>query len=135
MEDKSNYWVPTLYFQWANGSFTSVDGAVSVKYLFNPGEPTPFPDDFRMLAGSPNARSKNQTETASDQNFLCLNPSAQASRHDSLPSLPCPGGLRSQVVRLPPSHQFTVANSRLIDFPKLLGRGGTGIFVTIFDMH
>ncbi|KAF7297325.1 Wsc domain [Mycena indigotica] len=25
-EDKSNYWYPQLYFQWSNGSFTSVAG-------------------------------------------------------------------------------------------------------------
>lgn len=25
-EDKSNYWFPHLYFQWSNGTFTSVSG-------------------------------------------------------------------------------------------------------------
>jgi len=97
VEDKSNYWTPTLYFQWANGSFASVDGTVSVKYLFNPGEAAPFPDDFRMLAGNPALRSKNASDSASDETFLCLNPWAQASRRDALPQLLCPGGLRSQV--------------------------------------
>ncbi|KAF9782383.1 hypothetical protein BJ322DRAFT_1075910 [Thelephora terrestris] len=97
VEDKSNYWTPTLYFRWANGGFTSVDGTVSVKYLFNPGEATPFPDDFKMLAGSPASRSKNESDPISDENFLCLSPLAQASRHDALPALPCTGGLRSQV--------------------------------------
>jgi hypothetical protein len=98
VEDKSNYWTPTLYFQWANGSFSSVDGTVSVKYLFSPGEATPFPDDFRMLAGNPASRSKNESVFASDETFLCLNPLAQASRHDALPTLQCPTGLRSQVM-------------------------------------
>lgn len=97
VEDKSNYWTPTLYFQWADGRFTNVDGTVSVKYLFNPGEPTPFPDDFRMLAGNPTSRSKNESDPTSDETFLCLNPLTQASRHDDLPAHPCSGGLRSQV--------------------------------------
>lgn len=97
VEDKSNYWTPTLYFQWANGSFASVDGSVSVKYLFKPGEATPFPDDFRMLAGSPASRSKNESDPTSDETFLCLNPLTQSSRHDALPPLRCLGGLRSQI--------------------------------------
>ncbi|KAF9650961.1 hypothetical protein BDM02DRAFT_3259358 [Thelephora ganbajun] len=97
VEDKSNYWTPTLYFQWTNRSFTSVEGTVSVKYLFNPGEAIPFPDDFRMLAGSPTSRSKNESDSTPDETFLCLNPLAQASRHSVLPALQCPGGLRSQV--------------------------------------
>jgi hypothetical protein len=117
MEDKSNYWTPTLYFQWANGSFTSVDGTVSVKYLFNPGEATPFPDDFRMLAG-------NESDFTSDETFLCLNPLVQASRHDALPALRCPGGLRSQVVRFVSPHSSTETNSRPTDVPELLGRKG-----------
>jgi hypothetical protein len=96
VEDKSNYWTPTLYFQWANGSFASVDGSVSVKYRFNADEATPFPDDFRMLADTPTSRSNNESDST-DETYLCLNPSAQPSRHDSLPALPCPGGLRSQV--------------------------------------
>jgi len=98
VEDKSSYWTPTLYFQWANGSFTSVEGSVSVKYLFSPGEATPFPDDFRMLAGTPTSRSKNESSSTSDETFLCLNPLTQPSRHDAFPALLCPGGLRSQVV-------------------------------------
>jgi len=97
VEDKSNYWTPTLYFQWANGSFTSVDGTVSIKYLFNPSEAVPFPDDFKMLVGSPTSRSKNESESIHDETFLCLNPLAQASRHNVFPALRCPGGLRSQV--------------------------------------
>lgn len=97
VEDKSNYWTPTLYFQWANGSFSSVDGTVSVKYLFNPGEPTPFPDDFRMLAGSPKSRSKNESDPTSGETYLCLSPRTQSSRHDELPAFQCAGGLRSQI--------------------------------------
>lgn len=121
VEDKSNYWTPTLYFQWANGSFASVDGTVSVKYLFNPGEATPFPEDFRMLAGNPALRSKSESKRTSDETFLCLNPLAQASRNDALPPLRCPGGLRSQVVRPPLPHSLPPTGSHPIDVPKLLG--------------
>jgi len=97
VEDKSNYLTPTLYFQLANGNFASVDGTVSIKYLFNPGEASPFPDDFKMVAGSPASRSRNDSDPTSDETYLCLNPSAQPSRHDALPQFPCPGGLRSQI--------------------------------------
>ena len=129
VEDKSNYWTPTLYFQWANGSFTSVDGTVSVKYLFKPGEATPFPDDFKMLAGSPTSRSKNESDFQSDETFLCLNPFVQASRHDTFPALQCPGGLRSQVVRSPSPHSSTETNSHPTDIPKLLGWKGAVPFL------
>jgi len=50
-----------------------------------------------MLAGSPTSRSKNGSDSTSDETFLCLNPFAQPSRHDTFPALQCPGGLRSQI--------------------------------------
>ncbi|GAA5828586.1 hypothetical protein JCM11251_000865 [Rhodosporidiobolus azoricus] len=62
-EDKSAYWTPTLFFQWANGSFTAVDeGGGLVYYLFrdHPSDKYPieaFPEGFRMLTGDPTART------------------------------------------------------------------------------
>ncbi|KAF7326656.1 Wsc domain [Mycena venus] len=32
-EDKSNYWFPQMYFQWANGSFTSVSGNAVILFV------------------------------------------------------------------------------------------------------
>lgn len=121
-----------MYFQWANGSYTSVDGAVSVKYLFSPGEASPFPDDFRMLAGSPSSRSKNESGFSSDEAFLCLNPLAQPSRHDKFPSHQCLGGLWSQVVRITLPHPSTETNSHLIDVPELLGWEGVIPFCRVW---
>ena len=134
MEDKSNYWTPALYFQWANGSFTSVEGTVSVKYLFNPGEATPFPDDFRMLAGTPTSRSTNGSDLTSDETFLCLNPLAQASRHDTFPALHCPGGLRSQVVRVASLliHKNELTFDRCF---RAAGMGRCGHFLMCLDEH
>jgi len=78
-----------------------------------------------MLAGSPTSRSKNETNPTSDETFLCLNPLVQASRHDAFPTLQCPGGLRSQVVRSASPHSSTETSSCLTDVPELLGWKGT----------
>lgn len=54
-EDKSAYWTAILYFQYANGTYESVDvGTVSIYYL--PGDHDTvetFPDNLRMLVGDP----------------------------------------------------------------------------------
>ncbi|TFK39630.1 hypothetical protein BDQ12DRAFT_734950 [Crucibulum laeve] len=69
-EDKSNYWFPHLYFQWANGSFTSLDGgAVILSILSTPGLTTAFPDDFRMLSGDPTLRTYDSASYAQQANF------------------------------------------------------------------
>ncbi|KAF6759834.1 hypothetical protein DFP72DRAFT_884346 [Ephemerocybe angulata] len=99
-EDKSNYWAPLLYFQWANGSFSSLDGGSVIYYLFNDkaGTTTAFPPDFRMLSGDPTLRSYNATSHAQLAiDFLCLDFNGQTTKHTGLPEKQCPSGIRSQV--------------------------------------
>ncbi|KAJ7284380.1 hypothetical protein C8J57DRAFT_1288258 [Mycena rebaudengoi] len=99
-EDKSNYWAPSLYFQWKNGSFTSVSGAPVIYYLFSdkPGVTTAFPDDFRMLSGTPTLRSYDANSHAQKAiTFLCLDFSGTSTTHNSLPTKNCPSGIRAQV--------------------------------------
>ncbi|KAJ7503522.1 hypothetical protein B0H11DRAFT_2222814 [Mycena galericulata] len=104
-QDKSNYWAPTLYFQWANGSFTSVSGSPVITsrgadYLFSdtPGTTTPFPDDFRMLSGTPTLRNYNASSFAQQAiTFLCLDFSGTSTKFNELPSQECPSGIRAQI--------------------------------------
>ncbi|GAA5941888.1 hypothetical protein JCM10213_008153, partial [Rhodosporidiobolus nylandii] len=65
-EDKSNYWVPQLYVEWANGTFTAVpqDGYGLMYYLFRQNDKdktklTAFPPGFKMVTGDPTARTYN----------------------------------------------------------------------------
>ncbi|KAJ6483784.1 hypothetical protein C8R47DRAFT_560585 [Mycena vitilis] len=104
-EDKSNYWAPTLYFQWKNGSFTSVTGSPVIAscapdYLFSDtaGVTTVFPDDFRMLSGTPTLRSYDSSSYAQQAiTFLCLDFSGTSTRHNELPTTSCPSGVRAQI--------------------------------------
>ncbi|EDR04025.1 uncharacterized protein LACBIDRAFT_306393 [Laccaria bicolor S238N-H82] len=101
-QDKSNYWFPHLYFQWANNSFTSLDGGavICTYYLFSdtPGKTTPFPDDFRMLSGTPTLRTYDPTSFAQQAvTFLCLNFNGQSTKWNHLPTTSCPSGIRAQI--------------------------------------
>ncbi|KAL4263562.1 DUF1996 domain-containing protein [Pleurotus pulmonarius] len=98
-EDKSNYWFPHLYFQWANGNFSSLTGgAVICAFLFTPGTTTAFPDDFRMLSGSPLLRTYDSSSFAQQAvTFLCLDFNGQTTRHNELPNKVCPSGVRAQI--------------------------------------
>ncbi|EAU85261.1 WSC domain-containing protein [Coprinopsis cinerea okayama7 len=99
-EDKSNYWFPHLYFQWANGSFSSVNGGAVIYYLFpdKPGATKAFPPNFRMLSGNPRKRSYDPNSHAQQAvDFLCLDFNGQTTRHTGLPDKVCPSGIRSQV--------------------------------------
>ncbi|KAJ7746251.1 hypothetical protein B0H16DRAFT_1556780 [Mycena metata] len=119
-EDNSNYWAPTLYFQWKNGSFTSVTGnpvmyvafladsppqlahtLVTSYYLFSdtPGVTTPFPDDFRMISGTPTLRSYDASSYAQQAvTFLCLDFSGTSTKYNQLPvNVDCPSGIRAQI--------------------------------------
>lgn len=99
-QDKSNYWIPTLYFEWANGSFSSVSGGAVVYYLFDdkPGTTTAFPDDFRMLSGDPMLRTYDPNSHAQQAvTFLCLDFNGVTTRHNEIPSKRCPSGVRSQI--------------------------------------
>jgi len=99
-EDKSNYWFPSLYFEWKNGSFSSVDVGVVIYYLFSDtsGVTTAFPDDFRMVSGTPTLRSYNASSYAQQAvTFLCLDFNGVSSRHNELPTGQCPSGVRAQI--------------------------------------
>ncbi|KIM39233.1 hypothetical protein M413DRAFT_75023 [Hebeloma cylindrosporum] len=99
-QDKSAYWFPHLYFQWNNGSFTSLNGGAVVYYLFSdkPGTTTAFPDDFRMLSGDPTLRSYNASSFAQQAvTFLCLDFNGVSSKHNELPAKSCPSGIRAQI--------------------------------------
>uniref|UniRef100_A0A0W0G435 DUF1996 domain-containing protein n=1 Tax=Moniliophthora roreri TaxID=221103 RepID=A0A0W0G435_MONRR len=102
-EDKSNYWFPQLYFQWRDGSFTSVDGNAVIRsyYLFSdaPNSTTAFPEDFRMLSGDPNLRTLDPASFAQQAiTYICLNFDGVSSKHNELPVWKsCPSGIRSQV--------------------------------------
>jgi hypothetical protein len=99
-EDKSAYWFPHLYFQWANGSFTSLNGGAVIYYLFSdaPGTTTAFPDDFRMLSGDPTLRTYDPNSHAQQAiSYLCLDFNGVSTRHESLPTQSCPSGIRAQI--------------------------------------
>lgn len=99
-QDKSNYWFPHLYFQWNNGSFTSLNGGAVIYYLFSdtPGTTTAFPDNFRMLSGDPTLRTYNASSFAQQAiTFLCLDFNGVSTKHNELPSGTCPSGIRAQI--------------------------------------
>ncbi|KAJ7671433.1 hypothetical protein DFH06DRAFT_1366325 [Mycena polygramma] len=100
-EDKSNYWAPTLYFQWKNGSFTSVTGSPVIAscapdYLFSDtaGVTTPFPDDVKALSPSTYDTSSYAQQAIT---FLCLDFSGTSTKHNELPTTSCPSGVRAQI--------------------------------------
>jgi len=103
VEDKSSYWFPHLYYQWENGSFTSVDGGAVIYYLFDdkPGTTTAFPPNFRMLSGNPTLRSYDKKNFGQQAiTFLCLdfyNHIGGTTKHDFLPRKKCPDGIRAQI--------------------------------------
>ncbi|KAF8530086.1 hypothetical protein BU17DRAFT_12095, partial [Hysterangium stoloniferum] len=118
-EDKSSYWTDTMYFQWKNGSFTSLDGGFlyvyyatySIKkslryhsdYLYPGNVPagtvTAFPDDFRMISGTPTLRTYNASSFAQQAiTFLCLDFNGVSTKHNEIPTgMHCPSGIRAQV--------------------------------------
>ncbi|TFK33438.1 hypothetical protein BDQ12DRAFT_615251 [Crucibulum laeve] len=99
-QDKSNYWFPHLYFQWANGSFSSVDGGAVIYYLFSDtaGITTAFPDDFRMVSGDPTLRTYDANSFAQQAvTFLCLDFNGVTTKYNSIPNKSCPSGIRAQI--------------------------------------
>ncbi len=78
VEDKSAYWIPTLY---ANGQAVDPAGTVTVYYgsrLKDPSKTQPFPAGFRMIAGD----AKNQVDTPDHQgnHFWCAGPGGEVGR-------------------------------------------------------
>ncbi|KAL2857598.1 hypothetical protein BJX68DRAFT_263161 [Aspergillus pseudodeflectus] len=105
VEDKSNYWVASLYYHAENGSFTQVpqNGGALIYYEQRPdpagdGTIVAPPAGFRMVAGSPFDRSYKDTIEASARTFACLNYNGPATpQTNAFPTTNCPNGLRAQV--------------------------------------
>ncbi|KIY52536.1 hypothetical protein FISHEDRAFT_69766 [Fistulina hepatica ATCC 64428] len=99
-EDKSNYWFPHMYFQWANGSFTMVSASAVIYYLFpdDPGNTTAFPDNFKMISGDPDLRTYNASSYAQQAiTMKCLN-GGTVPQYPYIPDpSTCTGGIRAQV--------------------------------------
>ncbi|KAL1725704.1 hypothetical protein EV714DRAFT_220827, partial [Schizophyllum commune] len=99
-QDKSNYWFPHLYFQWSNGSYTSLDAASTVYYLYdNDAGVKAFPDDFRMIAGDENLRTfDNDSVSQHAISYKCLQFDGQPMEdYNGLPLVSCPAGIRAQI--------------------------------------
>ncbi|GAA5978798.1 hypothetical protein JCM10908_004490 [Rhodotorula pacifica] len=104
-QDLSNYWTPQLYFQWANGSFSSVQwvgAGLLVYYLQRDNAAdttniTAFPDGFRMLTGNPFKRSYQDSLSAEAIGWNCLGAPVSQTRQPYLPPYNCPNGLRGEI--------------------------------------
>ncbi|KAK4183254.1 hypothetical protein QBC35DRAFT_456470 [Podospora australis] len=125
-EDFSNYWTASLYFRSPeNGSYRMVPqrpnfmgqddewhpqngGGITVYYMTpfggprgsNNGRVTAFPPGFRMIAGNPDIRQRNQTYPGichrCNGNGAGFTP-CDASDTAELPTKICPGGIRGSV--------------------------------------
>ena len=106
-QDMSAYWTPQLYFQYANGSFRSVEqtGGGLVYYLpRNHSSDTTkvqaFPDGLRILTGQMTKRSYNSSSLMAQAiGWNCLG-SAGLDGETRIPTLPeynCPDGLRGEI--------------------------------------
>jgi hypothetical protein len=112
---QSVYWTPAMYFQWANGSFSLVPNEDLQAYYYTAGqekEILPYPEGFRMIAGSPILRSNQNTPA---QKYGAVNfgsvyfsapwrtkPLARCmgtSKPDTpyLPRYKCPSGIRADI--------------------------------------
>ncbi|KAI0505997.1 WSC domain-containing protein [Xylaria bambusicola] len=106
VEDLSSYWVPSLYYHAENGSFISVEqvGGALIYYLqrSDPNDPNaaegliPFPEDFRMVAGTRENRNFTDSPEQRAVSFVCLGTEGPATYE--LPNRNCPGGLRTQLI-------------------------------------
>ncbi|GAA5970240.1 hypothetical protein JCM11641_001633 [Rhodosporidiobolus odoratus] len=107
IEDKSNYWVPQLYFHWANDTFSAVPqvGYGLIYYLFRDNAKdktkiTAFPPGFKMLTGNPMDRTYTQTGNAKDAiGWNCLgSPAPTRIEGSGLPvDRDCSGNLRGEI--------------------------------------
>ncbi|TNY20494.1 hypothetical protein DMC30DRAFT_446998 [Rhodotorula diobovata] len=103
-QDLSNYWTPTLWFWWANGSFTSVEqNGLLVYYLprFHPTDKTKvtaFPPGFRMLVGNPYKRSYDENSLMDKAiGINCLG-GEEPTRRPEFPTVNCPNGMRLEIM-------------------------------------
>jgi hypothetical protein len=106
VEDLSAYWIPNLYYQNQNGSFTQVEqmGGALIYYLQRQDERDPlygkegllaFPENLRMFAGDPLARNFTGTVEAQAVSFACLG--VDGPETNEMPPHNCPNGLRAQL--------------------------------------
>jgi hypothetical protein len=103
MADKSAYWIPSLHYQFPNGSFQMVDhGGMLVYYLQRGGANETikaFPPGLRMLTGSPFTRNNTGSDESKAINWNCID----YSNNNNYPETPgmdhtvCANGLRAQV--------------------------------------
>lgn len=67
-QDKSAYWSPLLYYQYANGSFVDVHHGGSTVYYQGRGDnatTVTIPEGFRMISGNVSARAFDSTSYVS----------------------------------------------------------------------
>ena len=117
-QDKSLYWTPSLYFQWANGSFSMVPSEALTAYYYTTGyeeKNLPMPAGLRMISGNRAFHSaaisnrmlikshvaflrSNQNTTSQVYgavNFACIGSGERDTPY--LPSYNCPAGIRADV--------------------------------------
>ncbi|WWC57615.1 uncharacterized protein I303_100147 [Kwoniella dejecticola CBS 10117] len=107
--DKSNYWIPQLYYYNPTGkNYQAIPVAyVNTYYLprYSPGEKTvrAFPDGLRMISGSPDRRTYNGDAESNAISYVCLdyynNHSGDPAwaQRNSFFEHNCPQGMRAQV--------------------------------------
>ncbi|WVQ63031.1 uncharacterized protein L199_001182 [Kwoniella botswanensis] len=101
-DDKSAYWVAQIYYQWPNGSLSSIPLDRTSLYYFQKaptGVPIyPFPDNYNIVAGDPMRRSVNTSDpTSSAFWWQCYRGSKGDSKNLGFPSTDCGGGLVSAI--------------------------------------
>ena len=103
LEDNSNYWVGSLFYQHPNGTLESVPqvGGMLVYYLQRysyPGERLrAYPPGFRMIAGSPMKRTSDQSLESRAVSYACIDYNNPTAETGAFPQRNCPQGLRAQV--------------------------------------
>ncbi|EIW72958.1 hypothetical protein TREMEDRAFT_24256, partial [Tremella mesenterica DSM 1558] len=107
--DKSNYWIPMLYYYSpSNQSYQAIPASfMNAYYLPRPGKSgivQAFPDGLRMISGNPNRRTFDPTSPADLAiTFVCLDYSGQHTndpdwaQRNSFFDHNCPQGMRAQV--------------------------------------
>ncbi|WRT65391.1 uncharacterized protein IL334_002334 [Kwoniella shivajii] len=102
-DDKSAYWVAELFYQWPNGSLSSIPLDRTSLYYFQKaptGVPIyPFPDNYNLVVGDPLRRSVNESDYTSNALWWqCYrNGNGADSRNLGFPSTDCAGGLVSAI--------------------------------------
>jgi hypothetical protein len=112
VENRSNYWTPTLYFQSPkNGTFKKVSqmpgpllqqAGGMVVYYIQIGTVKAFPKGFRMIAGDPFLRSYNTSiDDSRSIRHRCINSTTDFNspgpETPGLPTTNCVGGIRMQI--------------------------------------